>query len=122
MPGWPTSARKGSPVPPDDPTPPAPSTRDVPGDVGVVDRIVDGRTAVVLVGPDEDEHHLAADQLPADVTEGTWVRVAFDDDGQIAAVGRDEDVTSRAAQAAEDRLARIRSRRTGGRFGSDGSS
>jgi hypothetical protein len=107
---------------PAEPTPaePAPAepmpTEPVPADRGVIDRIVDGHTAVVLVGPGEDELHVPVDTLPADAEPSSWVVLDLEvDPPAITAV--DHDRTEARARDVEDRLARLRARRGGGRFG-----
>lgn len=89
---------------------------DIPPDRAVIDRIVDGVTAVLLVGPDETELLVGVDQLPDDAGEGDWV--VIDPGGACASVvAVDADLTRRRATDIDARLARIRARRSGGRFG-----
>ena len=89
---------------------------DIPPDRAFIDRIVDGTMAVLLVGPDETELHVPVDQLPPDAGEGDWV--VIDPGGAGAAVLTvDADLTRRRATRIDARLARIRARRSGGRFG-----
>lgn len=80
----------------------------------VVDRVVEG-VAVLLVGPDEQEHHLPAEQLPAGAGEGAWLIVAGEAP-DLRVVGHDPagEAARRAQQ--EERLARLRRTRRGGRF------
>lgn len=64
----------------------------------VVDRVVDGKHAVLLVGTDEVERIVDVSALPAGVGEGAWLRVRFagedlvfaavDEEGQGAAEKR----------------------------------
>ncbi|MCT8140467.1 DUF3006 domain-containing protein [Anaerobacillus sp. CMMVII] len=42
---------------------------------GVIDRIVDSKWAVILVGEEEVEHNVPIDKLPADSREGSIVEV-----------------------------------------------
>jgi hypothetical protein len=108
------------PADPTDPdlTAPVPAHADepVPADRGVIDRIVDGRTAVVLVGPEEDELHVPVDALPDDAEASSWVVLDLEGDPP-AVTGVDHDRTEARARDVEDRLARVRARRGGGRFG-----
>lgn len=43
----------------------------------VVDRIVDGRVAVLLVGAAEEERVVPVDQLPLGASEGSWLKVSL---------------------------------------------
>jgi hypothetical protein len=88
----------------------------VPGDRAVVDRVVDGRTAVLLVGPDEDEAHVDVATLPPGVSDGTWL-VVDPATSPIAVLGVDHELTRRRADELTARLERIRRERRGGRFG-----
>jgi hypothetical protein len=88
----------------------------VPEDRAVVDRVVDGRTAVLLVGPDETEAHVDVTSLPAGVSDGTWV-VVDRAASPIEVLGIDRELTQRRADDISARLERLRRRRGGGRFG-----
>jgi hypothetical protein len=41
----------------------------------VIDRIVDGKKAVILVGEEEKEHIVAVEELPEQAVEGVGVRL-----------------------------------------------
>ena len=60
---------------------------------GVIDRIVAGRHAVLLVGDDEKEMVIPIIMLPAGLKEGDWVKVEWQN-GQIRRVERDPDETA----------------------------
>lgn len=94
------------PTDPDAPTP-VPGATSIPDDAAVVDRIEDGRHAVLLVGPDEVELVVAADRLPAATGEGDWVRLTLT---------RDDDLTAARRADAAARMDRIRRTRSSGRF------
>ncbi|HVL99681.1 MAG TPA: DUF3006 family protein [Egibacteraceae bacterium] len=81
----------------------------------MVDRIVEG-LAVLLVAGDEAEHHVPAAALPAGAGEGTWllVRGAGAD---LTLVGVDTEGERAARRDVEERVARLRRTRGGGRFG-----
>lgn len=79
----------------------------VPDDAAVVDRIVDGRHAVLLVGEAEVELHVDVTLLPEGTSEGDWLRIGFSADPARTAARR---------AAIEDRMERIRRTRGGGRF------
>jgi hypothetical protein len=80
----------------------------VPADAAVVDRIVDGRHAVLLVGAEEVELVLDVALLPEGTSEGDWLRIGFTPD---------RDRTSEHRTDLEDRMERIRRTHGGGRFG-----
>jgi hypothetical protein len=114
----PGAPEPGAPEPrPSEPAASEPAAPEpVPADRGVVDRIVDGHTAVVLVGPEEDELHVPVDALPAGAEPSSWVVLDLEvEPPAITAV--DHDRTEARARDVEDRLARVRERRGGGRFG-----
>lgn len=80
----------------------------------VVDRVVDG-VAVLLVEPDEREHHLPADGLPDGAGEGAWLLVAGSGP-DLHVVGRDVEGEEARRADAEGRIARLRRTRGSGRF------
>ena len=75
----------------------------------VVDRIVDGVHAVLLVGEDEREHIVPAALLPPGVAPGTWLKVRFDE-GNLAEAVIDEEETRRARERISGKLRRLRER------------
>lgn len=75
----------------------------------VLDRIVDGLHAVLLVGEEEWEHVLPASQLPLEAKEGTWLRVRFVD-GNLVEVQIDLEETGRARERLLEKLNRLRER------------
>jgi len=83
----------------------------VDGDALVVDRIVDGRHAVLLIGPDEVELVIDLALLPAGTSEGDWFRLGLTADPALTAARRND---------AEQRLARLRRDRRGDRFSPQG--
>jgi hypothetical protein len=87
---------------------PADVPADVPVDAAVVDRIEDGRHAVLLVGPAEVELVVDVALLPEGTREGDWLRLGLTVDAGLTE-------SRRSALAA--RLERIRRTRGGGRFG-----
>jgi hypothetical protein len=84
-------------------------------DRAVVDRIVDGATAVLLVGPDEAELLVPADSLPDGAGDGTWVVLDLDA-SPPRVVGTDDALTAARAAGLASRLDAIRKERRGGRF------
>lgn len=84
------------------------SEQKVPDDAVVVDRIEDGRHAVLLVGEAEVELVVDVALLPEGTAEGDWLRLGLT---------ADPERTAQRRGAIEDRLERIRHTRGGGRFG-----
>lgn len=79
-------------------------------EVAAVDRIVEGRHAVLLVGdPPHREVTAPLDALPADVREGHWLRVELDADRLVSAE-IDESATERARARARAKLDALRNR------------
>lgn len=76
----------------------------------VVDRIIDGAHAVLLIGDDETEQVLPTKQLPDHVTEGTWPRVTKDDQGRVAKVEVDENSTAEIEERITSKLEELRRR------------
>lgn len=75
----------------------------------VIDRIVDGRYAVLLVGRDEVERIVPKHELPAGVREGTWLKVRFRGDCLVYAV-IDKETTEAAAQRIHAKMELLRQR------------
>ena len=75
----------------------------------VVDRIVDGKTAVILVGEDERQHVYPADKLPEGAKEGTWLTVVVER-GEIASMEVDQDETDAVRRRIQDKMDRLRAR------------
>ena len=76
----------------------------------VLDRIVDGEHAVLLIGEDETEQVIPADQLPDSAGEGTWLLITRDQDGRIVAVEVDEDSTAQIQDRIASKLGKLRRR------------
>jgi hypothetical protein len=77
---------------------------------------VDGETAVLLVGPAEEEVLLPATSLPPGATEGSWV-VLDRTSTPPSVVELDAALTDARTEAFDARLERLRRDRRGGRFG-----
>ncbi len=75
----------------------------------VLDRIVDGAHAVLLVGEEEREHVVPAALLPAEVTPGTWLKVRFEEENLVEAA-IDGEETRRARERISEKLNRLRAR------------
>mgnify|MGYP001230767829 FL=1 len=75
----------------------------------VIDRIVDGRHAVLLVGEEEVEKVVPRECLPEGSAPGTWLRVRFEGERLVEAV-IDEAETERARARVQEKLAALRRR------------
>ena len=75
----------------------------------VIDRIIDGKTAVILVGDDERQHHCRADALPEGAKEGTWLRVRVES-GKIVSMEVDEGETDGVRSRIHKKLENLRAR------------
>ena len=75
----------------------------------VIDRIVDGRTAVILVGEDERQHHCPADRLPEGAKEGTWLRVQVES-GSVVAMEVDQEETDEVRRRIQEKMDKLRAR------------
>lgn len=75
----------------------------------VVDRIVDGIHAVLLVGEEQVERVVPASQLPQGAREGTWLKVCFDGD-QLVHVEIDPGLTQAAQARIAEKMDRLRAR------------
>jgi hypothetical protein len=80
----------------------------------VVDRI-EGDLAVLLVGDDEREIHVAVAALPEGAEEGSWLRVRVDGD-EVEVVELDPDATRAQRDRIDGKLERLRTERGGSRF------
>lgn len=75
----------------------------------VVDRIVDGTHAVLLVGDREVELVVPLAQLPPGTKEGHWLRVQFEGPTLVAAA-LDAEETERARQRIARKIGQLRTR------------
>lgn len=75
----------------------------------IIDRIVDGTHAVLLVGPDEIERVVPRRSLPAGAGEGTWLNVRFQGSCLISAVV-DAKATENAKQRITEKMDLLRQR------------
>jgi hypothetical protein len=75
----------------------------------VVDRIVEGRQAVLLVGEGEVERVVPVERLPAGAREGAWLRVRFEA-GELVEAEVDQDQTEQTRRRIEEKLERLRRR------------
>jgi hypothetical protein len=75
----------------------------------VVDRIVDGKYAVLLVGDQEIEKMIPSSKLPEGVTEGTWIRVEFNGD-DLLSLEADNEETSKTNKRIKSKMELLRQR------------
>lgn len=76
--------------------------------LAVVDRIVDGRHAVLIAG--DEEYVVPASQLPDGAEQGSWLRVQFGPGGIVTATV-DDDETKRRRKRITEKVERLRERR-----------
>jgi hypothetical protein len=80
----------------------------------VIDRIVDGKHAVLLVGENEEEKIISYSLLPEDVGEGSWLNVQFDGDTLISIKADQSEIEHRKKRIQDKmNLLRKRSKRNG---------
>ena len=80
----------------------------------VVDRIVDKKHAVILVGENEIEKIVSVENLPSGAGEGTWLRVEFEEDELVTAeIDAEETARVKARITAKMERLRQRGRKTG---------
>jgi hypothetical protein len=81
----------------------------------VIDRIVDGHKAVLLVGVQETEYILPIQRLPAGLKEGDWLRVEMKA-GEIVRLQADQDETEIVRQRIQAKMAKLRQKSNNSRF------
>ncbi len=75
----------------------------------VIDRIEEGKHAVLLVGEDERELVVPVERLPAGVGAGAWLRVRIEGE-DLTILGVDQGEEEAAKQRIEDKMAQLRQR------------
>ena len=75
----------------------------------VIDRIVDGEIAVILVGDDEQQFHYPAKNLPRGAREGSVLRVEVSCE-RIVALEVDRADTERTRQRIREKMEELRRR------------
>ena len=75
----------------------------------VIDRIVDGKIAVILVGEDQRQHHHPADELPEGAREGTWLRVRVEG-AKIVSTEVDPGETDEVGRRIQEKMGKLRTR------------
>ncbi|GGK36503.1 hypothetical protein GCM10010965_31810 [Caldalkalibacillus thermarum] len=77
---------------------------------GVIDRIVDNKHAVILIGDDEREIIIPSHLLPSGAKEGTWLKVTFDANS-VTQIEIDEVETERVKERISAKLAKLREKK-----------
>lgn len=75
----------------------------------VIDRIEEGRLAVLLVEPEEREWIVPIEELPPDAQAGDWLRIRVEDDRLVHA-RVDPERTQAVAARIQDKMALLRQR------------
>lgn len=86
--------------------------KDVPG---VIDRIIDGRIAVILLEEEKRQFDVPVAQLPADATPGSWLRLGLHAD-EIVSIELDVEMTQQMKERIHNKAARLRSKRKVSKF------
>lgn len=75
----------------------------------VIDRIVDGRIAVIIVGEQETQYEYPAIKLPEGAREGSWLKVTMGD-GLITDITLDQQETDKVYYRIQSKMDKLRSR------------
>ena len=75
----------------------------------MIDRVEDGRLAVLLVGKQERERVVPIERLPQGSGPGTWLKVRFEGDVMVEAA-IDEEETERVKRRVQEKLEALRRR------------
>ncbi|MFC0470452.1 DUF3006 domain-containing protein [Halalkalibacter kiskunsagensis] len=75
----------------------------------IVDRLVDGKHAVLLVGAKEIEKVIPSSKLPSGVTAGTVVKVEFRGD-ELGSIEADHEETDKTKERIKSKLELLRER------------
>ena len=78
---------------------------------GYLDRFTDVNEALILVDALQQQFHVSADLLPADSRVGTWF-LAYIQEDEIIALQIDVDKTQAIALEVEERMQRLKSKKT----------
>ncbi|MFJ7934496.1 DUF3006 domain-containing protein [Sporosarcina sp. NPDC096371] len=78
---------------------------------GYLDRFTDTNDALILVDALQQQFHVPVSFLPAGSTVGTWFLVTIQED-KIIAIQTDIDKTLANRQEVEDRMQRLKSKKT----------
>ncbi|MBU9721478.1 MULTISPECIES: DUF3006 domain-containing protein [Bacillaceae] len=83
----------------------------------VVDRIVDGKHVVLLIGDEEEEKVVPLNKFPDEIKEGTWLIIDFSDTNKdiIQKISIDQRETDTRKQRIKSKMELLRERSTKGR-------
>ncbi|PIB54588.1 DUF3006 domain-containing protein, partial [Pseudomonas sp. 2822-17] len=76
----------------------------------VIDRIVEGKHAVVLIGEDEVEKIVPIELISDNVNEGDWIEIKIDNDGNIISIEQDTQSTKGTKQRVKNKMELLRKR------------
>ena len=83
--------------------------------VGVIDRIVDGQTAVILIEEEGKQLDVSIQQLPMQATAGSWLRITLQEE-EIVSFKLDTTRTKQMEERIHDKAQRLRARRKVSKF------
>ncbi|RKD24575.1 hypothetical protein BEP19_09365 [Ammoniphilus oxalaticus] len=84
----------------------------------VVDRIVDGKHLVLLIGDEEKECVVPLSKMTEQLKEGDWVTLSFDANDEIVDITSNPAKTSQKQDSIQAKMAKLRAKK-GSRFQSD---
>lgn len=73
----------------------------------VIDRIEDGKIAVLFIGEEERRFNVPLNQLPRGVKEGDWLKIELEGQ-EILKADIDKEETAKRLQRIREKLARLR--------------
>lgn len=76
----------------------------------VIDRIEDSKHAVLIVGDEEEQKVIPAEELPDGAQEGTWLQVDFDG-GTVASISIDEEETEKRQRRISSKMEKLKERK-----------
>ncbi|ERN52811.1 DUF3006 domain-containing protein [Alkalihalophilus marmarensis] len=77
----------------------------------VLDRIVDGEHAVLLVGDKEEEKIISVSQLPKEAREGAWLKITLTESNEVSVVVLDVDETNIARSRISSKMELLKKRK-----------
>ncbi|WP_160058370.1 DUF3006 domain-containing protein [Alkalicoccus saliphilus] len=83
--------------------------------VGVIDRIVDRQTAVILIEEEGKQLDVSLQQLPMQATSGSWLRITLQEE-EIVSLEIDTTLTKQMEARIHDKAQRLRARRKVSKF------
>jgi len=77
----------------------------------VIDRIEDGKHAVLIVGDEEEQKIIPVNELPDGAREGTWLKVKFNGDA-ITYIAIDHEETAKRRERINSKMNKLKERRS----------